>query len=417
MTLPLAAQVDINLTDLAIVWLVAFLVPFTLAFAPRLRLPTAVVEIAAGIIIGPAVLDIVQPDTATMVMRNLGLTFLLFLGGMELELDQLRGPRLRSAGSAYVLALILAALVLFPLGATGAVLDPPLLMIAVVSTSLGVIIPVLKDSGQLHTDFGRQSVAAGTIREFAPILLLAIFFSQTGTDFAHNIAVLIGFAVIVGIVLSGVLWTSRWIRVGEAMSRFQDTTSQLRIRAAVALLGVFSAVAGQLGFETILGAFLAGAFLSTIDSERDAQYGNLRAKLEAIGYGAFVPVFFVTTGLTFDLQAVLDDPTEVIRIAVITAIILVAAVGPSLLLLGRELGIRKAAASGLLQATTLSLLVIVATVGLELGSIKPQNATALVAAGMITVLVFPALANVLIGKDKREGAAEPSAELGEADVL
>jgi Kef-type K+ transport system membrane component KefB len=187
------------------------------------------------------------------------------------------------------------------------------------------------------------------------------------------------------------------------MLRFQDTTSQIRVRGALLLLIVLTVAAINLKLDGILGALLAGAMLSTIDRDRDADFGNFRLKLDAIGYGVIVPVFFISSGIGFDGKLLFSSPTALARVPMFLALLLVVR-GVPILLLDRDLGRRLAFAAALLESTSLSFIVVATTLGLELGQITRVNATALVAAGMMSALVFPALAGAYLRADRAAAA-------------
>jgi len=184
------------------------------------------------------------------------------------------------------------------------IVDAPLLIgIALMATSLGLVVPVLKDSGQADTEVGRLTIAAASVADFAAIVLLTFFFSGRSTGPGVKLVLFGGFALMVvaaGLALSRL---GRSMRLEDVLVRLQDTTAEIRVRFAVLLLVAFVALAERLGLETILGAFLAGAILHLVDRVSLSTHPNFHLKLEAIGYGFVIPVFFVTSGLRFDLDA------------------------------------------------------------------------------------------------------------------
>lgn len=206
-----------------------------------------------------------------------------------------------------------------------------------------------------------------------------------------------GFAVLVLVTGLALTELSRWMRLSEVVARLQDTTSEIRVRFAVLLLVAVVALAQRVGLEAILGAFLAGAVLNVVD--RDTMtHPNLGLKLEAIGYGFLIPIFFVTSGLRFDLQALVKSPEAVARIPLFLLALLVVRAVPAVVYVP-TIGRRAAAAAGLLQATSLPFLVTAAEIGKELGFIHPVNAAALVSAGLISVILFPLVALGLLRRE------------------
>jgi Kef-type K+ transport system membrane component KefB len=394
---------------LVLVAAVAFLAPFLLGLAPRLRLPAVVVEIVAGIVIGPSVLGWVEIDGTIEVLSLIGLAFVLFLGGLEIDFGQLRGRVLRLAAGGWVVSFAIAVAVALGLSAAGLVDTPLLVAIILCSTALGVLVPVLKDAGEISSPFGQLVVAAGSIADFGAIILLTILFSGEGgvgsTVFLLGVLV----AILVAVYLA-VRGAGRSRTVAADLERLQDTTAQIRVRGAVLLMVGLVAVAEAFGLEVILGAFAAGAILSLLDPDRRMTHPHFRQKLEAIGFGVFIPVFFVASGVRFDLEALLDDPSNLAMVPVFLAALVVVRGLPALLYRGL-VGGRRAAAGGLFQATSLPFVVAATAIGQELGLLDGATAAALVAAGLLSVLLFPVTGLALLtGGTKAAPAPVAAAE-------
>jgi Kef-type K+ transport system membrane component KefB len=392
-----------SLDGLLVVVAVAFAAPFLLGLLPGLRIPAVVLEIVAGIVVGPSVLGWVEIDGTIEVMATLGLAFLLFLGGLEVDFTQLRGRVLRLTAGGYALSLAIAVALAFALGAGGLVQTPLLVAIALGSTSLGVLIPVLKDGGRIATPLGRLVLAGGSIADFAAIILLSLFF--TGEGGAGATLVLIGSLLgLAAVVLAVVRGAQHSMRIRADLLRLQDTTAQIRVRGALVLLVGFAAAAQQLGLEVILGTFAAGAMLALADPDRAMTHPELRRKLEAVGFGVFIPVFFVASGVRFDLGALTGSASALVMVPLFLAALLLVRGLPALLyrpLLARG----ETLAAGLLQATSLPFLVATTAIGLELGLVGAGEAAALVGAGLLSVLLFPAAGLALL----RRAVTNPAA--------
>lgn len=386
---------NVSFTGLLIVAVVAFLAPLLLGLSPARRLPSVVLEIVAGIIIGPSVLGWVKVDVPISILSVFGLAFLLFLAGLEVELERLRGRLLLYVGSGFVLSLALALLVGYALYVAGQVISPLLIAIILVATALGIIVPILKDAGQSETDFGQLIIAGAMFAEFGSIILLSLFFSREATGTATKVVLLVGFALLAVGFAFVVLRLERSTRIAAVLVRLQDTTAQIRVRGAFLVLVGFVALATTLGLETILGAFIAGVILRIIDGDKMLTHPHFRQKLEAIGFGVFIPAFFVSSGLNFDLKALLSGPSTILRVPIFLAALLLVRGLPALLY--RPLvGQRRAVIAGLLQATSLSFIVAASQIGLELGLISKASGAALIAAGLLSVLIFPILALTLL---------------------
>ena len=378
-----------SLDGLLIVVAVGFAAPFLLGLAPAIRIPAVVLEIVAGIVVGPSVLGWVEVDGTIEVMATIGLAFLLFLGGLEVDFHRLRGRLLALTVRAYALSFAIAVAVSLALGAAGLVQTPLLVAIALGSTSLGVLIPVLKDTGRIDSSLGQLVIAGASIADFAAIILLTLFFAGEGGPGATVVLIgaLLGLALAVFAVVHG---AQRSMRIRADLVRLQDTTAQIRVRGAIVLLVGFAAAAQQLGLEVILGTFAAGAILSLADPDRAMTHPAFRRKLEAIGFGVFIPVFFVTSGIRFDLGALAGSAAMV---PLFLAALLVVRGLPAVVY---GLGRRETLVAGLLQATSLPFLVATTAIGQELGLIGAGEAAALVGAGLLSVLLLPAAGLALL---------------------
>jgi Kef-type K+ transport system membrane component KefB len=375
------------LDGLLIVVAVAFAAPFVLGLVPRLALPSVVLEILAGIVIGPSVLGIVEIDQSIEVLSVIGLAFLLFLAGLEIDLSRLRGQVLRLTLLGFAASLAIAVLVALLLRATGLIETPLLVAIILCATSLGIIVPVLKDAGEIASTFGQLVIAAGTIADFGAVILLSIFFSGEG-GVGSTLLLIGGLVAVVVVVFFAVREAERSIAIRSDLLRLQDTTAQIRIRGAVVLLIGFGAIAETLGLEAILGAFMAGAILTLLDRDQAMTHPDFRRKLEAIGFGVFIPVFFVASGVDYDLGALFASASNVIMLPIFLAALVAVRGLPALiyrpLLEGRQIAI-----AALMQATSLPFIVAATAIGDELGLLSTAESAALIGAGLLSVLLFP----------------------------
>ena len=395
-----------SLDNLLVVMAVAFAMPLILGLFPRLQLPSVVLEIVAGIVIGPSVLGWVEVDQAVQVVALIGLAFVLFLAGLEIEFRKLRGPLLRLTAAGFALSFAIAIAVSLLLSAGGLVDTPLLVAIILCATSLGVLVPVLKDAGEITSTFGQLIIAAASIADFGAIILLSLFFSGEGGT-GSTLLLLGSLFALAAVVLIVVRGAERSMRIRADLLRLQDTTAQIRVRAALVLFVGFAAVADALGLEVILGAFIAGAIVSLADRDQAMTHPDFRRKLEAIGFGFFIPVFFVSSGVRFDLGALTASTSSLVMVPVFLAALVVVRGVPAVLY-RRRLGTRKAAIAGLMLATSLPFIVAATSIGLQLGLIDAAGSAALIGAGLLSVLCFPLAGLILL---RRDGAApEPDVE-------
>jgi len=397
---------EVEFTSLLIVVATAFAAPFVLGLAPSLRLPAVVLEIVAGIVIGPSVLGWVSIDDSIRVLATIGLAFLLFLAGLEIDFRELEGRAVRLTGIGFLLSFGIAIGLAFVLKGAGLVERPLFVAIVLTATSLGIVVPVLKDSNEISSSFGQLVVAAATIADFAAIILLSLFFSREATGIGTQLVLLGGlalFAVAVALFLAG---AERSMSISSLFRRLQDTTAQIRVRGAFVLLVGLAAVAEHLGLEVILGAFIAGAVLTLIDTDRAMTHPQFRLKLEAAGYGIFIPIFFVASGVGFDLDALTESASTLVLVPVFLAVLLAVRGLPALLYRG-SIGGRRTAVAALLQSTSLPFIVAAAQIGMELGTISAATGAALVGAGILSVLLFPLAALTVLKSGSLGHALEP----------
>jgi Kef-type K+ transport system membrane component KefB len=386
---------ELHFSNLLIVVAAGFTAPFVLGFFPKVRLPAIVFELVLGIILGPAVLGWVSVDEPVTVMSLIGLAVLLFLAGIEIEFDMLRGKVLRATLIGFVLSFGIAIVLGLILKEAGLVKQPIFLAVLLCATSLGVLVPVLKDAGQVNSTFGQLVIAAGSIADFGAVILLSLLFSEKSTSTTSQVILLVGLfvvALLIGLAVAGVEH-SKTVRM--VLARLQDTTAQIRVRAAFLILIGFVALAGKLGLEVILGAFLAGAIVSLVDQDRQMTHPLFRRKLEAIGFGVFIPVFFVTSGVKYDLNALTSSGSTIVRVPIFLAALMLARGLPALLY-GRLIPRKQVAIAGLMQGTSLPFIVAGTAIGQQLGLISAGSSAALIAAGLLSVLIFPALSLSLL---------------------
>ncbi len=385
----------ISFSGLFLVTAIAFLAPLFLGLVPRLRVPAIVLEIVLGIVIGPSVLGWVRMDLPIAVLLMLGLAFLLFLAGLEIDIDCLRGQAMRIAAFGVVLSFALALAVGYLAFSAGFVKAPLFLAIVLLTTSLGLLVPVLKDAGQLQTRFGQFLIASASMADFASVLLLSLFFSRESAAPFAKLALLLGFVLSVAVIALTIVRAERFALLSNALIRLQDTTAQIRVRGAVLLLVGLVALATHFGVELLLAAFMAGMILSLVDRDRVMSHPQFRTKLQAIGYGFLIPIFFIASGVQFDLNSLLARPADLAKVPIFVGAMLFVRGVPALLY-ARLLGPRLAVAAGILQATSLPFIVASTMIGLALGVIQNSTAAAFIMAGLISVFVFPSVGLALL---------------------
>ncbi len=381
---------DVTFENLLLVSVVAVLAPLILGYLPRLRVPSPVLEIAAGVVLGPSALGWVRADLPVQVLSLVGLSLLLFLSGLEIDARLLRGRALRWSLTGYGITIVLGLGIGLLLRATGTISDPILLAVTLSATSLGLVVPVLKDAGQLESPIGGQTVVAASVADLAAIVLLSLLFSTGGSPIGAKVVLLGGFVLLAGTIAFAARRAGRSMRLTDVLVRLQDTTAEIRVRLVIVLVIGFVVFARRFGLESILGAFVAGLIVAAVDRD-STSHPHLRTKLEAIGFGFLVPVFFVTSGIRLDLRGLLASPGALALVPLFLGCLLLVR-GLAAAPYRREFGPRGTAAAGLLQATSLPVIVTAGQIGVATGRLTTVTAAALVCAGLLSVLAFPALA-------------------------
>jgi Kef-type K+ transport system membrane component KefB len=388
-------------TSFVIVAVIAFLAPLIRGMAPQILVPAIVLELVGGIIVGPHGIDIASSTPPVEVFSTVGLACLLFLAGREIQVDKLRGPLLTTSIAGFAISFVLAFGAASVFHAVGLVKTPLLVAIVFVATSLSIIIVPLKDARETDTEWGQQVIAAAAVAEFGAVILLSFFYSGERSGPGTEIFHLSLFVVLAGLVLFSLTRGSQFKRLTDAMQRLEGTSAQIGVRGDFALIAVVAGVASQLGLETILAAFTVGVIRGMTSGKDERR----EERLDAVTLGIFIPFFFVDSGLHFDIGALFQSVSSFIRLPLFVLAVLIVRALPALIYRSR-FATRRTAAAGLLQATSLSFIVVATQIGLMLNIMYPATATALVGAGLITVMVFPALAFSLLGETETQAIVE-----------
>jgi Kef-type K+ transport system membrane component KefB len=384
-------MVTFDFTGLLVVAAVAFVAPILASVVPRHLIPAVVLEVLFGLAVGPQGLGWVQPQGAVELLYIMGFGFLLFLAGQDIDPSHFRDPMLRVTGVAYLCSLALAFPVALGLIAVASGADLRLIALALTSSSLGILVPVVRDSGDLNTEFGQLTVLAGTVGEFASLLLLTILFSADAKSTPEQILYVLILGVAAAATGFGLYGLWRTGRMGRILTSLDDTASQLRVRGAFLVLLIFAGLAHGFGVDSLLGAFVAGVVLRLADGDDRPNIDVFKAKLDAIGFGFLIPVFFVVTGVHFNVDALFSHASALELVPLLVVAIAIVRGGPALLYRSR-LGSRPTVAVAFLQSATLTFPVVVAQIGLSLNLLNQATAAALIGAALLTVILFPAVA-------------------------
>jgi len=380
--------------SLVVIAAIAVLAPIIVDLKPSLRIPAVVVEMVLGCAVGPFGFNLISPNVATEVLSFLGLGYLLFVAGLELNPIQIR-IHARSVVTDFAMSAVLAIGAAYLIARIEPISHPLLLGFALTSTSLGVIVPVLRDANENQTEFGQMTVAHASMGEFGSLILVAVFFSSDDSAPALRIGLFVAFAIV---MISADLIMARAIRstwLFDIVRRLRGGSWQLDVRLAILVLIAFAAAADVFGFDGILGCFAAGAIIKVIDRRGFTSDHDLVTKVDAVGYGFLIPVFFISSGINLNLRLLIEQPKHFVLIPAFLVALLVARGLPALRH-RHQIGTDRAVALGLLLSTTLTVLVVVVSIATALHILDAASAAALLASGLLSELLFPPVARWLL---------------------
>jgi Kef-type K+ transport system membrane component KefB len=399
---------------LLVILVIAFSAPLIVSLAPWLRLPALVLEIVLGIIVGPDVLDLVEVTEPISLLSELGIATLIFLAGFELDPKRVSGRPMKLAVSGWLASIAIGLAAGAALQAVGVIQSELYVGLALTTTALGTLLPILRDAGILSTPFGTHVMAIGSVGEFGPIIAVAVVLSGTGA--VKSVEALVVFAAIAALAV--------YLAARPTPPRFQAalaaslrSSGQLYVRLVMLLIGGLTLAAAELSLDVLLGAFTAGIVfrLLTSSGATEEEQEQIETKLEALTLGFLIPIFFVVTGLNFDLEALVGSPSAMAKVPLFLGLLLVAR-GIPVVLYRDELPIRgQRLALAFFSATGLPLIVIIAALGLEAEQMRSTTAAALVGAGMLSVVLYPIIGKALLDRTLATAAGTIAAGSSEVD--
>jgi Kef-type K+ transport system membrane component KefB len=381
----------------AIVVVAAVAAVLVAAVPKRFAPPVVVLELVFGILIGPEVLQLAHTDEFVNFFADLGLGMLFFFAGYEIDFERIKGRPMKLGALGWLLSVGLAYGIGGVLAAAGIVVSFLYTGSAMATTAIGTLIPILRDNGELKSRFGTYLLAAGGAGEFGPILLVTLVLSKDNP--LHEAAILLAF-VALAIALALVSVRYGW-RGWPALERTFEASSQLAVRVTVVLIFGLVLLAGQLGLDILIGGFVAGMITRLALKGHELQV--FESKLTAVGFGFFVPFFFVASGIEFDLAA-LGSAEAIAKLFLFFGLFLVVRGAPAMLLYRGVLEARERAALAFYCATELPLVVAITTIAIDEGHMKASTAAGLVGAAMLSTLIYP-----FIGMALRKGPVSNAA--------
>ncbi|WP_139558800.1 cation:proton antiporter [Methylotetracoccus oryzae] len=381
-------------SELFFIALVAALAPLMAELPSRFRVPVVVVELVLGIIIGPHILNLASPDGLVGMLGELGLTFLLFMVGLEIDLGEIQGRPMARAIAGWVLSFAVALVSMFIVHSIGLIQAPPILAaVALSTTALGILAPILRDEGVMDSDFGKLILPAAAMGEFGPLVVISMVLIPTHGTIIHTLFIVAFVAV--AFLAAYMAIRVRTSKLIDTLAHTMQSSGQLPVRICIVLQALLVVLAAQFGLNVVFGAFAAGMVVGL--ASRGERGALLRQKLDAIGFGFLIPTFFIVAGMRFDVSALWASPLVPVQLLSLLGLLVLVRGAPVLLYKG-ELADADRLPFALYSATGLPLIVIITEIGVSSGLMAPDRAAVLVCAGMISVLLFP----ILAGRARRQ---------------
>jgi Kef-type K+ transport system membrane component KefB len=390
---------------LVLIALAAVLSPIISELTGRLAIPEIVIQIGFGILMGPYVFNLAHVDSVVTGLSDLGLTYLIFLAGYELDLQRIRGTPLRLATIGWGVSLVIGLSSAFALVSAGLARDTVVVGLALTTTALGTLVPMLQDAGVMKSRFGALISAIGTVGEFGPILAVALLLTNKEPLITSLLLVTFILVAVATVLLAA---RSQPPSVVSLLNRHLESSAQLPVRVSLLFIVLLVLLAETLGLDVLLGAFAAGVVVRLFSA--GGETAAIRAKLEAIGFGFLIPIFFVVSGIEFDLHVFIHHPASLWRVPVFLVLMLVARGVPVYLLYRKELPRPQRLPMALFSATGLPLIVVITSIAVAERRMLEVNAASLVAAGLLSVMLFPAIGLIALRGAGAAGVADEAEE-------
>ncbi len=377
-----------------VIFVVAVTAPLLAQTRLGSRVPVVVIEVLLGVLIGPHVLQLIENDAFLATMRSVGMVAVMFMAGMEIDFNRIQGKPLSFVVRGWFSSVVLAGVVVAVLHVIPDVQAPMMVVIALTTTGLGTLLPILRDSGQLEAPFGRMMLAAGTLGEVGPIVAASLALSSRYSTWQEFLFLLVFLGLVALAAAIGV--GARPPKVIALLSRTMHASTQLPVRLSLMILGGLILIANEFGFEAVFGAFAAGMIVGLATRGPDGE--AFRLKIDAVGFGWFAPFFYVGTGIAFDVGALTRDVPTMLLLPTFLALFLLVR-GLPVLLYRRDLAKGELLPFALsTSVTSLGLVVVITHVGLQTNHMSPDIARALVGAALLSLLVFPTLSRILLSR-------------------
>lgn len=383
-----------------LLWIIvaATLAPILTDIIPRVAVPVVVLEILLGMLFGPHLLHLIKHSEGLEIAKEFGVIFLFFLAGFEVDYAGIKGSPLRSALRGWVFSLAIALVLCFALQQAELISNFYLVALAICTTALGPLMPILQDSGQLRTQFGSNVLSIGALGEFMPVLVLAFLFNESQASFLTALAIMFFLAVAAVFLFffRRVVGQREKSHTRRIAIETLNSSAQFAVRLSVLVLTALVYLAARFDLDVLLGAFAGGFIIGQVGDITSTKESHevmswIRTKLEAIGFGVFIPAFFIMTGADFQLDTLLGSNRALI-IVPLTVLAFLVVRGVPVLLGYRDCDRTMRWRLALVASTQLPLVATLMDRFVETGAVPADIATAVVGGAVISVAIFPLIA-------------------------
>lgn len=373
------------------------------ALFPRLPVPGSVLEIVLGVLLGPQVLHVLAPGPASSLFSLLGLAMLFLMAGFEMNPAILSGRPIRNALVGWCLSAVIALGAAWVLVAAGLAGAPLMTGLAMTTTAIGALLPALRDAALLSPPYGPMVLAAGAVGEAGPVIILSLVLAEEARTLLE-VVMMIGFAAaaIGAVVLAA---RSKHAAFAAIVERSIGKSGQFPVRLAVCILIILMVISIRLSIDIVLAAFVAGALVRALVPPD--QHEALSTRFDAVGYGFLVPIFFIISGVNLDVATLFSNPLAFCMVPLYAVFMLVVRGLPALLIYRADLPFPNCVSLALHSGTQLPLVVAITAIAVGRGVMPGGQAAALVGAGIVTMLLFPALARSSFGHQTNLSDSQP----------
>lgn len=413
----LSTSAHFNYLPILVITAIAWFTPLLLSMLKLKKIPTVLVEIILGFLVARFFFGDLSDGTIRTLefLAQIGLIFLMFLSGLEIDMDQIIAsfPRKKIRFSTAVANPLIIGLIYFLIAMTFAYLVSAGLSLfweiphvwyfslILVATSLGIVMPVLKERGDTNSRYGQMIIIAASISDFFGILLFTFTAIILKSGFQLELLYIFAIFILFYVVYKLGQRAKSIKLIKKLIYQLSHAAAQIQVRGSILLILVFVVFAQLIGDEVVyLGAFLSGLILSTL---LHRERSMILIKLDGMGFGFFIPFFFIMVGVQFDPSSLSGFDQSMIWFLIALLLSLYAINVLPAILWRRLFGLRRALSGGFLMASRLSLVIVASAIGMSLGVITPELNASFIILAVASCFISPYVFNLIAPDSSHEG--------------